>query len=111
MRLILFSRPAPPPPPPGFQWLAHGRLAGIARLRLLASVDDDLASWRALGCDLLISVEERAPIQEADAERHGLTYLHVPAEHGHAPTVAAAWYACDPSASAQQWDGSLVSGV
>jgi atypical dual specificity phosphatase len=80
--------------PAGFQWLERRRLAGMARPGLLASVEDDLASLKALGCDLLISVEERAPIQEADAERHDLTFLHVPAEERHAPTVAAAWYAC-----------------
>ena len=54
--------------PAGLQWLERRRLAGMARPGLLASIDDDLASWKALCCDLLISVEERAPIQEADAE-------------------------------------------
>lgn len=89
-----------PPPPPlpaaaravseavgprGFRWLLPGRLGGLPRPGIVASLEQDLDGLRRLGVSVLVTLEETATVATAELEARGLSGIHFPVVDMEAP--------------------------
>lgn len=94
-------------PPRNFSWLIPGRLGGMPRPGIVASLDQDLAGLRALGVSLLVTLEEASTIDAETLGRHGLRGLHFPIADMGVPTRADALAWCSTISRALR-EGAVV---
>lgn len=81
--------------PREFRWLLPGRLGGMPRPGIVATIEEDLAGLRRLGVDVLGTIEETATVDPKALREGGIEPLHFPLEDMTAPTedVCANWCA------------------
>lgn len=80
--------------PRGFYWLEPGRLGGLPRPGIVASLDHDLEALKRLGVTTLVTLEEEFSLPRGPLRKHGLRSRHFPIDDMHAPTVEAARTLC-----------------
>ncbi|MEW5737397.1 MAG: ATP-binding cassette domain-containing protein [Myxococcota bacterium] len=99
---------APPPPlpaaartyvsatlgPRSFRWLRPGRLGGLPRPGIVASLEEDLEGLRRLGVTLLVTLEETATVPREALEAQGIASMHFPIPDMAAPSSVAAAALC-----------------
>ena len=79
--------------PSGFRWLEAGRLGGMPMPGAVGQISDDFARLRTVGADVVISLNQQAPVKEiADA---GFVSLHRPFADMHAPSCELARQICE----------------
>lgn len=64
--------------PSGFHWLLPQQLGGTPRPGLLSSADSDLDALKALGVDLLVSLEETPTVATDAARARAIDVWHTP---------------------------------
>ncbi len=79
--------------PRDFRWLVPGRLGGMPRPGIVASLEEDLQALIRLGVQVLVTVEEVATVPTGELAALGVEALHFPLEDMAAPTAteAAQW--------------------
>jgi atypical dual specificity phosphatase len=79
--------------PRDFRWIWPGKLGGLPRPGIVASLDSDLAGLRRLGITTLLTLEEQATVARAALRAAGIEGLHFPIRDMEAPepALAAEW--------------------
>ncbi|MBS2031987.1 MAG: ATP-binding cassette domain-containing protein [Deltaproteobacteria bacterium] len=98
---VIQARPStanPPVPsfygPRGFYWVHQGRLGGLPRPGIVASLDDDLRGLQRLGVTRLVTLEETATVPVEALRGHGVRSVHFPIADMGVPDVMAALELC-----------------
>lgn len=81
--------------PREFRWLVPGKLGGMPRPGIVATLEEDLAGLSRLGVEVLVTVEETATVDPEALRASGIEALHFPLEDMTAPSedVCASWCA------------------
>ncbi len=99
-------RPTPLPPaalehpsswvgPRNFRWLWPGRLGGLPRPGIVASLEEDLLGLRRLGVDVLVTLEEVPTVDATALEAHRIRGIHFPVPDMKAPAAPEALALCE----------------
>lgn len=99
---------SPAPPPRYLHWVIPGRLMGMARPGIVRDLDEDLATLKAQGVQVVITLEERPTIAAEALARFGMSGEHVPIEDMGAPSIEVARATC-ASIHAHLGEGRVVA--
>lgn len=79
--------------PREFRWLLPGKLGGMPRPGIVATLEEDLAGLSRLGVEVLVTVEETATVDPEVLGASGIEALHFPLEDMTAPSedVCTSW--------------------
>lgn len=81
--------------PRDFRWLVPGRLGGLPRPGIIASLEEDLAGLQRLGITLLLTVEETETVPSEALTQAGIAAAHFPIVDMEAPDERAAAQWCE----------------